>query len=189
MGTGRIEAFSDGVIAVIITIMVLDLRVPTDPRISALLQDAPIFCSYALSFIMVAILWVNHHHLMHTARRANGPLLWANNNLLFWMSLIPFVTAYMGRNHKEPFAVAMYGAVLAITAASFTLLRRVVVCHDTEDPAMTAHHNRMHRKNILSVITYTAAVGLAFVSVYLSFLIFVLVPALYFIPERKLAEH
>src|SRR5271170_2008946 len=126
MGTGRIEAFSDGVIAVIITIMVLELRVPADPSMAALLRQAPVFCSYGLSFIVVAILWVNHHHLLHAAKRADAALLWANNNLLFWMSLIPFVTAYMGQNHRSALAVAMYGAVLAITATSFTILRRYV---------------------------------------------------------------
>jgi uncharacterized membrane protein len=189
MGTNRIEAFSDGVIAVIITIMVLELRVPSDPSRAALIQQTPVFCSYALSFIMVAILWVNHHHLLHVAKRASGRLLWGNNNLLFWMSLIPFVTAYMGRNHTAPFAVAMYGTVMALTAAAFTLLRWIVARDDLDDSAMTAHHNRMHRKNILSIATYTAAVGLAFISVYLSFCIFVLIPIMYFIPERKLAEH
>ena len=189
MGTNRIEAFSDGVIAVIITIMVLELRVPADAGRAALLADVPVFCSYALSFIVVAILWVNHHHLLHVAKRATGQLLWGNNNLLFWMSLIPFVTAYMGRNHTAPFAVAMYGTVMALTAASFTLLRWVVARDDLDNSALTAHHNRMHRKNILSIVTYTAAVGLAYVSVSLSFCIFVLIPVSYFIPERKLAEH
>ena len=109
MGTGRVEAFSDGVIAIIITIMVLELKVPHDTSASALLDLTPVFLSYLMSFLIVAIMWVNHHHLLHTALRADAALLWTNNLLLFWMSLIPFVTGYMGENHTAPLAVAMYG--------------------------------------------------------------------------------
>ena len=107
MGTGRIEAFSDGVIAVIITIMVLELKVPRDTTLTSLFTVLPQFLAYVLSFIVVAIMWVNHHHLLHAARRADARLLWSNNNLLFWMSLVPFVTAYMGNNHRDPRAVAL----------------------------------------------------------------------------------
>src|SRR5271166_3501798 len=112
MGTNRIEAFSDGVIAVIITIMVLEMKVPRDTTLTSLLGIAPQFLAYLLSFLVVAIMWVNHHHLLHAARRADARLLWSNNNLLFWMSLIPFVTAYMGDHFRDPRAVALYGVVL-----------------------------------------------------------------------------
>src|ERR1700740_1075926 len=122
MGTNRIEAFSDGVIAVIITIMVLELKVPRDTTLTSLLSIAPQFLSYVLSFLVIAIMWVNHHHLIHAASHADARLLWANNNLLFWMSLVPllfwmslvpFVTAYMGNHHRDPRAVALYGAILS----------------------------------------------------------------------------
>lgn len=126
MGTNRIEAFSDGVIAIILTVMVLELKVPASASTAALRAVAPSLMSYALSFVIVAIMWVNHHHLMHLAKHATAGLLWANNNLLFWMSLIPFVTAYMGQTHGAPLAVATYGAVLTLAAGGFTLLRYVV---------------------------------------------------------------
>src|SRR5580700_7421185 len=110
MTTSRLEAFSDGVIAIIVTIMVLELRAPSQPKLAALWKVAPVFASYALSFLVVAIMWVNHHHLIHAAKHADAPLLWVNNVLLFWMSLIPFVTRYLGANPRAPFAVALYGA-------------------------------------------------------------------------------
>src|SRR5512140_1644117 len=108
----RIEGFSDGVVAIIITIMVLELKVPHDATPEALLRLTPVFLSYALSFVVVAILWVNHHHLVHTLEQANGRVLWLNNHLLFWLSLVPFTTAYMGENHVAPLPVALYGLVL-----------------------------------------------------------------------------
>ena len=123
MTTSRLEAFSDGVIAIIVTIMVLELRAPAQPTLAALWKVAPIFLSYALSFLVVAIMWVNHHHLIHAVHEVTARLLWSNLYLLFWMSLVPFVTDYLGKNYREPMAVALYGLDLAMCASAFYLLR------------------------------------------------------------------
>jgi len=183
--TSRLEAFSDGVIAVIITIMVLELKVPHVATLDALLAVAPQFLVYALSFAVVAIMWVNHHHYIEKARRADAALLWANNNLLFWMSLIPFVTAYLGENCHAPVAVAVYGAVLACTCGGFLVLQIVLGRQDSRDMQRQAEFRRLNQKAIVTLSCYTASVGLAFVSVYASFAIFVLFPLLYFWPEHK----
>jgi len=188
MGTGRVQAFSDGVIAIIITIMVLELQVPREANLAALAKLASVLSSYLLSFVVVAIMWVNHHHLLHQASRATARLLWANNILLFWMSLIPFVTRYLGLNARVPFAVALYGAVLTCNAAAFTWLRHSVNLHRLPDPETAAYHLGMLRKSSYSTALYAASVPLAYVSIYLAFGIFVLIPILYFLPERKLAE-
>ena len=188
MGTGRIQAFSDGVIAIIITIMVLELQVPREATLAAFVRLAPVLLSYLLSFVVVAIMWVNHHHMMHRAKRASARLLWSNNILLFWMSLIPFATRYIGLYPRAPFAIALYGLVLTLCAASFTLLRYVMNLHRVNDPEMAVYHLRMLRKNAYSTALYAISVLLAYVSVYASFAIFVLIPLLYFLPERKLAE-
>src|SRR6266849_10411556 len=123
MGKSRLEAFSDGVIAIIITIMVLELKPPAATDLADLLHLLPVLCAYSLSFLVVAIMWVNHHALVGRVKRVDAGILWANNSLLFWMSLIPFVTAYMGQHQTAPTAVALYGAVLALSAAGFTILR------------------------------------------------------------------
>src|SRR5499425_3288160 len=123
MTTSRLEAFSDGVIAIIVTIMVLELRPPSQPTWPALLKTAPVFLSYWLSFLVVAIMWVNHHHLIHAVRQVTARLLWSNLNLLFWMSLVPFVTDFMGRNPRVPFPVSLYGINLTMCAFAFWLLR------------------------------------------------------------------
>jgi uncharacterized membrane protein len=188
MGTNRIEAFSDGVIAVIITIMVLELKVPRDNSIASLLATAPQFLAYLLSFLVVAIMWVNHHHLLHAARHADARLLWSNNNLLFWMSLVPFVTAYMGNNYRDPRAVAPYGAVLVLCSIAFLILRGVISGHHREDPDLVAYHRRALRKNLFSTMLYAASIPLAFLDVRISFFIYGFVALSYFLPERKLGE-
>jgi len=188
MPTNRIEAFSDGVIAVIITIMVLELKVPHDTTFRSLLAVAPQFLAYLLSFLVVAIMWVNHHHLLHAARHADARLLWSNNNLLFWMSLVPFVTAYMGNNYHDPQAVAPYGAVLFMCSIAFSILRNSISCHHRDDPGLVAYHRRAFRKNLFSATLYAASIPLAFYDVRLSFTIFAFVALSYFLPERKLAE-
>jgi uncharacterized membrane protein len=188
MGTNRLEAFSDGVIAVIITIMVLELRVPRDATLASLRTVLPQFLSYLLSFVVVAIMWVNHHHLLHAARRADARLLWANVLLLFWMSLVPFVTAYMGNNHRDARPVALYGVVLSLCSVSFALLRTAIMQHHRDNPEMLRYHRHVAFKNVLSLLLYGASVVLAFVDVRISFCIFVFVALSYFLPERKLAE-
>jgi len=187
MGTGRIEAFSDGVIAIIVTIMVLQLTNPSQPTFPALLKQAPVFLSYALSFLVVAIMWVNHHRLIHAVREVNAPLLWSNINLLFWMSLTPFVTDFMGRNPRAPFPVALYGLSLAMCGFAFWILRIEIARQHRHDPEMSEYHSRVQVKNLFSGFLYLSAAALAHVSVYISYFIYVLIPAIYFLPEKKLA--
>jgi uncharacterized membrane protein len=188
VSTNRVEAFSDGVIAVIITIMVLELRLPSEASWAGLLRVAPGFLSYVLSFVVVAIMWVNHHHMMTAAKRADAALLWANNLLLFCMSVIPFTTAFLGQNYKVPFAVALYGGVLAASGLSFAAFRYVLMRHNAGDEAAVNYHRRVLKKDSFSTIFYLCAAPLAYESVKISFFIYVLIPALYFLPERKLAE-
>jgi len=186
MTTSRLEAFSDGVIAIIITIMVLELRAPAQPTLAALLKVAPIFISYALSFLVAAIMWVNHHHLVHAVRSVTARLLWSNLYLLFWMSLIPFVTDYAGKNYHEPMAVALYGLDLSLCATGFYLLRTELIRQSGHDSAMVEYHQRIQRKNAFSGALYLLSVPLAYVSIYASLFIFALIPAAYFLPEKKL---
>jgi uncharacterized membrane protein len=188
MSTNRLEAFSDGVIAIIVTIMVLELRAPAQPTIPALRKIAPIFISYGLSFLVVAIMWVNHHHLIHAVRSVTTRLLWSNLYLLFWMSLVPFVTDYLGKNYYEPLAVALYGLDLVLCSSAFYLLRIVLVQQDRHDSALAEYHMSIQRKNLLSAVLYFASVPLAYVSIYASFFIFALIPAMYFLPEARLAQ-
>ena len=188
MTTSRLEAFSDGVIAIIVTIMVLELRTPAQPTIAALLKVAPSFLSYGLSFLVVAIMWVNHHHMIHAVHEVTARLLWSNLNLLFWMSLIPFVTDYLGKNPRLPLAVALYSVNLTLCAAAFYLLRTELVRQHLHDPELAAYHEAVQRKNAFSGFLYFIAAPLAYVSIYASFFIFVLIPAMYFLPEKRLAS-
>jgi uncharacterized membrane protein len=187
MSTNRLEAFSDGVIAIIVTIMVLELHAPSQPTSAALWKVAPVFVSYALSFLVVAIMWVNHHHLIHAVHQVTARLLWSNIFLLFWMSLVPFVTAYLGTNYHEPLAVALYGLDLVLCSSAFYFLRIILVEQDRDNSDMREYHISIQRKNAFSAGLYLVSVPLAYVSVYASFFIFILVPATYFLPEKKLA--
>jgi uncharacterized membrane protein len=187
MTTGRLEAFSDGVIAIIVTIMVLELRAPSQPTIRALAKVAPVFISYGISFLVVAIMWVNHHHLIHAVDGVTARLLWTNMYLLFWMSLVPFVTDYMGKNYREPLAVALYGLDLVLCSSAFYLLRMILIQQDRDDSGLSEYHARVQRKNAFSAALYLLSAPLAFISVYASFFIFALIPAIYFLPEKRLA--
>jgi TMEM175 potassium channel family protein len=187
MTTSRLEAFSDGVIAIIVTIMVLELRAPSHPTWAALLKIAPVFISYGLSFLIVAIMWVNHHHLVHAVREVTARLLWSNLNLLFWMSLVPFVTDFVGKNYGEPMAVALYGLDMTMCSSAFYLLRMELVRQEFDNSEMREYHRGVQRKNAVSFLLYLSSVPLAYTSVYLSFFVFALIPALYFLPEKKLA--
>jgi uncharacterized membrane protein len=189
MGTSRIEAFSDGVIAVIITITVLNLQPPRDAVPTHLLGQLPLLLTYVLSFVVVGILWINHHHLMHLAKHATPAILWANNLLLFWMSLVPFTTAYMGNNHGAPLSVAVYGAVMMFVGLSFTLLRWTVSERPDNDPDFAIVNRHAIRKSLLSAALYAFSIPMAYVNSKISIGIFVLIPAAYFLPERKIAEH
>jgi uncharacterized membrane protein len=187
MTTSRLEAFSDGVIAIIVTIMVLQLTAPLQPTWAALLKQRSIFLSYGLSFLVVAIMWVNHHHLIHAVHHATARLLWSNLNLLFWMSLIPFVTDFLGRNPRAPFPVSLYGLNLSLCGAAFWILRLEIARQHRHDAEMSEYHSRMQLKNLFSTFLYLSAAGLAHVSIHISYFIYVLIPALYFLPEKKLA--
>ena len=188
MKTTRVEAFSDGVIAIILTIMVLELKVPRDATWHGLAAEWPLFVDYALSFTVVAIMWVNHHHLMYLAPRVSVSLLWANNHLLFWMSLTPFATSYLGEHPGTPMPVAIYGVVLTMASLSFVLLRGVINRHHRDNLRMRKHNRRILKKTVFSAISYAASVPAAFLSIYASYLVFILIPLIYFIPDRRDAE-
>lgn len=185
MKTNRLEAFSDGVIAVIITIMVLELKVPHEATPQALLAILPSFLAYGLSFAVVAIMWVNHHHFLQMAKHADAALLWSNNNLLFWMSLTPFATAYLGQNCHVPFAVAIYGAEMTLTCIAFLILQIALGCQNSTDDARRATFQHLNWKSISAILCYASSIVFAYISVNISYTIFVIIPLMYFWPERK----
>jgi TMEM175 potassium channel family protein len=185
MGKDRLAAFSDGVIAIIITIMVLELKVPHGASWSTLAGVLPNFISYVLSFIYLAIYWNNHHHLLHTVTRVDGAILWANSHLLFWLSLIPAATAWMGENLLAPLPTAVYGAVLLMPAIAYYLLQKAIVRKQGAHSVLaTALGSDMKGK--LSPVFYIAGIALAFVTPWLSILIYVLVAVMWLIPDRRI---
>src|SRR5499425_3947809 len=163
METNRLEAFSDGVFAIIITIMVLELKVPHGADLDALRPLLPVFLTYVLSFVYLGIYWNNHHHMLHMTKRITGPILWANLHLLFWLSLVPFVTGWMGENHFAELPVALYGFVLLMSAVSYYLLSRVLIKHEGTDSLLGAAVGR-DVKGRISVVIYVAAILLCFVN-------------------------
>ena len=184
MHKGRLEAFSDGVIAVIITIMVLEMKVPHGIEPAALLPILPVFLTYVLSFVMVGIYWNNHHHMFHAVKHISGAVLWANLHLLFWLSLIPFVTGWMGENHFERVPVFAYGAVLLGAACAYTILvRALLALHGPDSPFARALGGDF--KGWLSLACYVAALALAFVLPLVSCAVYVLVAAIWLIPDRR----
>jgi uncharacterized membrane protein len=187
MVKGRIEAFSDGVIAIIITIMVLELKTPHEADLAALLPLIPTFLSYVLSFVYVGIYWNNHHHLFQAVQRVNGSTLWANLHLLFWLSLFPFATAWMGENHFAALPVALYGGVLLLAAIAYFTLTRTLIFHHGQDSALA---NALGRdfKGKLSVLIYAVAIPLAFVIPWLACALYVLVSVMWLIPDRRLEK-
>ncbi len=187
MKTNRIEAFSDGVMAILITIMVLELKAPHDPTPASLARMWPTFFAYVLSFIIIAIYWVNHHHLIHLVTRVDSVILWANINLLFWISLIPWVTVYLGDNHALPFPVALYAAVSAAGAISFFLLR-ASIARDHHEPEFKRLNKRMARKNLIAVLIYVSAIVAAFVYTPLALIMIALPAMMYFLPERGIGK-
>ncbi len=185
MGKGRLEAFSDGVFAIIITIMVLELKIPHEPTLSALAELTPIFLSYVLSFIFVGIYWNNHHHMLHLTRSVNGRILWANLHLLFWLSIVPFVTAWMGENHLATIPVALYGVVLDLAGFAYYVLSRALIAHLGHDSEL-AHAVGNDRKGIMSLVIYTAGIVMAFFSTWIAFALYVVVLLIWFIPDRRI---
>ena len=187
MNKGRMEAFSDGVIAIIITIMVLEMKVPHGTEISALQPLIPVFVSYALSFVYVGIYWNNHHHLLHAAHGINGSILWANLHLLFWLSLFPFVTGWMGENHFAPTTVALYGVVLFMAAIAYTILVRFLLAHHGPNSTLAKAIGSDFKGNI-SLVLYAVAIAMSFFEPWLSVAIYFAVAAMWFIPDRRIEK-
>jgi Predicted integral membrane protein len=185
MGKNRLEAFSDGVLAIIITIMVLELKVPHGDDLATLAPLLPVFLSYVLSFVYVGIYWNNHHHMLHVAHKVNGRVLWANLHLLFWLSLIPFVTGWMGENHFAQLPVALYGAVLLMAGCAYYLLAHSLIAHHGRDSELAIALGR-DVKGIASVLLYVLAIALSFAATWAAMAVYVLVAALWFIPDRRI---
>ena len=185
MGKDRLAAFSDGVIAIIITMMVLELKVPHGADCAALKSLAPNLVAYVLSFVYLAIYWNNHHHMLHTVTRVDGLILWANSHLLFWLSLIPAATAWMGENFLSPLPTAIYGATLLMPAIAYFLLERAIV-HQQGRHSVLASAIGRDLKGKLSPLLYAAAIVLAFVSPWLSIALYVLVAVMWLIPDRRI---
>jgi uncharacterized membrane protein len=187
MQKGRLEAFSDGVLAILITIMVLELRVPEKGILSALTPLWPKFGSYILSFIFIGIYWNNHHHLWQAVEKVNGSVLWANLHLLFWLSLIPFVTSWMGENSFSTIPVALYGVVLWMTALTYYLMVRTLLAYHDDDSLLIAAIGS-GRKERISLILYTIAIPLAFLRPWIAMALYVTVAAMWLIPDRRIEE-
>jgi len=185
MGKGRLEAFSDGVMAIIITIMVLELKVPHDADLSALSPLMPSFLSYVLSFIYVGIYWNNHHHLLHAAKRVSGGVLWANLNLLFWLSLFPFATGWMGENHFAPLPSAAYGFVLLMAALAYYLLQQSIMAVDGENSVLKQVLGA-NWKGKSSILFYLAGIGTSFLAHWVAQLIYVLVALMWLVPDKRI---
>ena len=185
MTRNRLEAFSDGVIAIIITIMVLELRVPLGASFSALRPLAPVFLSYVLSFVFIGIYWSNHHHLLQVVEHVNGRVLWANLHLLFWLSLTPFVTAWMGENHFAESPVALYGVVLLCSAIAYFILTRALLSIHTRD-SLLAIALGADFKGKISVVIYAVAIPLAYVRWWLAYGLYVLVAVMWLVPDRRI---
>ncbi len=185
MGKARLEAFSDGVLAVAITIMVLDLRIPHLDNLQGLIPQIPVFLGYALSFANVGIFWNNHHHMLHTVTRVTGPMLWANLHLLFWMTLVPFTNGWMGESHYAAIPCALYGAVLFMAAIAYAILQRTII--DSQGPdSLLRRAVGGDWKGKLSPLLYLIAIPLAFIERWISVSLYVLVALIWFIPDRRI---
>ena len=185
MDTRRLEAFSDGVIAILITIMVLELKVPHEAGLEALRPLVPVFLTYVLSFIYLGIYWNNHHHLLHAAQRVSGSILWANLHLLFWLSLIPFVTGWMGENHFEAAPTALYGVVLLLSGAAYTLLQRAIVARHGRDSVLGRAIGADLKGN-LSLVFYMVAIASSFARVWIATMLYVAVALMWLVPDRRI---
>jgi uncharacterized membrane protein len=185
MNKGRLEAFSDGVIAILITIMVLELRPPRGTDLAALLPLMPVLLSYVLSFVFLGIYWNNHHHLFQAIKHVDGRVLWANMHLLFWLSLIPFVTAWMGENQFAAWPVALYGMALLLCAVAYTVLTRVLLALHGKDSVLAAAVGR-DAKGYLSLALYVLAIPLAFISAELAWVLYALVAIIWLVPDRRI---
>jgi len=185
LNKGRMEAFSDGVIAILITIMVLEFRIPDRPTAAALCLMAPQFLGYLLSFVFIGIYWNNHHHMLQAVSQVTGGILWANQHLLFWLSLVPFVTAWMGHTGWAPFPVACYGIVLLGAGSAYAILSFMLIRHHGKDSVLAKAVGRSG-KEIFSVVAYSTAIALAYVDTRLSGALYVAVAVLWLVPDRRI---
>jgi uncharacterized membrane protein len=185
MGKSRLEAFSDGVIAILITIMVLELKVPQGTGLAALRPLLPIFLTYVLSFVYLGIYWNNHHHMLHTVQHVSGPILWANLHLLFWLSLVPFVTGWMGENHFAAVPTALYGVILLMAAMAYWVLQRTIIIAQGRDSLLRAAVGQ-DLKGKLSPVLYLVAIPLAFFQQWFADGIYVLVALIWLVPDRRI---
>jgi uncharacterized membrane protein len=185
MGKGRLEAFTDGVIAIVITIMVLELKVPSGSGFSSLAAGLPVFLAYALSFANVGIFWNNHHHMLHATDRVNGTVLWANLLMLFWISLVPFAIRWMDEAHFSAVPTALYGVVLALTSISYILLERAIIACNGPDSKL-ARAVGSDLKSTGSLVVYALAIALAFVRPWIAIALYVAIAMMWFIPDRRI---
>ena len=181
----RLEAFSDAVLAIIITIMVLELRVPHGEDLSVLQPLLPVFFTYVLSFVYLGIYWNNHHHMLHAVKRVTGGVLWANLHLLFWLSLFPFVTGWMGENHFARLPTALYGVVLLMAAIAYTILT-ITIIHEEGPDSLLARAVGRDRKGKLSIVAYVVAIALSFVNYWFAAAIYILVALVWLVPDRRI---
>jgi len=186
MGKTRLEAFSDGVIAIIITIMVLELKVPHGSAFESLLPLLPVFLSYVLSFVYLGIYWNNHHHMLHTVQRVSGGILWANLHLLFWLSLIPFVTGWMGENHFAALPTALYGVVLLMAAIAYWILQNIIIAASGGRESLLAKAVGNDWKGKISPLLYAVAIAAAFWNQWFSDALYVLVAVMWLVPDRRI---
>jgi uncharacterized membrane protein len=185
MGKNRMEAFSDGVIAVLITIMVLEMKVPHGETFAALQPVLPVFLSYVLSFVFIGIYWNNHHHMLHAVHKVSGPMLWANLHLLFWLSLVPFTTGWMGENHFTAVPTALYGVVLLMSGAAYSILQQLIIASQGPDSLLKKAVGR-DWKGKASLLCYATAIPLAFWQGGLSLALYVLVAVIWFVPDKRI---
>jgi uncharacterized membrane protein len=187
MGKVRLEAFSDGVLAIIITIMVLEIKVPHGNILEDLEPLLPIFMSYILSFIYIGIYWNNHHHLMHVVTKVSGAVLWSNIHLLFWLSLVPFATAWMGENHFSKWPVILYGLILLMAGFAYYILSQCLLKMHGKNSTLAQAIGK-DRKGIISLILYIIGIACSFINPWIGFSIYVIVAAIWFIPDRRIEK-
>lgn len=188
MNKGRMEAFSDGVLAVIITIMVLEMKSPHETTLAALKPALPVFLSYVLSFVYIGIYWNNHHHLLHATQHVNGATLWANLHLLFWLSLIPFTTAWLGENHLDSWPVAIYGIVLLLAAVAYFILTKALINLHGRNSTLATSLGK-DRKGKISIAIYAAAIPLAFAQPWIAAACYIVVAIMWLVPDRRIERH
>jgi uncharacterized membrane protein len=185
MSSGRLEAFSDGVIAILITIMVLELKVPHGADWESVRPIVPVFLTYVLSYVYIGIYWNNHHHLLHTCDQVSGPILWANLHLLFWLSLVPVVTGWMGDNHTAALPTATYGVVMVLSALAYMLLEQAIIARQGERSKLATAVGK-DAKARMSMLLYLVAIAAAFYNTWISDALYVIVSAMWFVPDKRI---